>query len=74
MPLLFEPVEYEGRNLVDGGTLINLDIAGAVQKCLEIINDQSDIILDIVMTNPITYLEEKDTSGYYALHNGLRAY
>ena len=74
VPLLFPPVEYEGMSLVDGGTLINLDIAGAVQKCLEIVNDQSDIILDIVMTNPISELETQNTSSFYAIHNGWRAY
>jgi len=60
--------------LVDGGTLINLDIPGAVQKCLEIVSNQEDIILDIVLTNPISELTDVNASSFHALHNGWRAY
>jgi len=74
VPLLFPPVEYQGMSLVDGGILINLDIAGAVQKCLEIVDSQQDIVLDIVMTNPITTISYENTSSFHAIHNGWRAY
>ena len=35
--------------MVDGGISVYIDIESAVERCLEIVKDQSNIILDAVM-------------------------
>ena len=40
---------------------MNLDVAGAVSRCLEIVNSHKDITIDIVMTNNHEF-EEADYS------------
>lgn len=48
-PGFFQSVNYQNMTLIDGGVLINLDIAGAVDRCKEMGFKEKDIILDIVM-------------------------
>ena len=36
-------------SLVDGGLFNNLDLADAILKCREIVDDDSKIIVDIIM-------------------------
>lgn len=49
IPGVFESVTYHNMTLVDGGVLINLDIAGAIERCMEIVDDEKDITIDIIM-------------------------
>ena len=44
----FDPVEYMGITLVDGGKKLAVDPENAILRCLEEVGDQSDIILDII--------------------------
>jgi hypothetical protein len=37
------PIDY----ILDGGTVINLDIDGAFKRCKEIVDDEADIIIDV---------------------------
>ena len=49
IPPLFRPVNYEGACMIDGGIAVFIDIEAAVERCMEIVGDQSNIILDAVM-------------------------
>lgn len=51
MPIVFPPQHYKEHMLVDGGTMINLDIAGAIERCREIVDNEEDIIIDIILCN-----------------------
>lgn len=55
MPVVFPHVDYDGKTLVDGGTLINLDIGGAVSRCLEVVDNHSDVIMDVILAEGRTY-------------------
>jgi len=35
---------------MDGGVITSMDVEGAVTRCLEVVTDPADIIIDIIMT------------------------
>ena len=49
MPVIFPYVNFRNSTFIDGGTMLNLDIGGAIERCKEIVPDESDIILDVVL-------------------------
>jgi hypothetical protein len=65
-PAFFQSVEYLNNTYIDGGVLINLDIAGAIEKCKEIGARESDITIDIVMTDG-SCLIDANVSDYNAI-------
>jgi len=40
--------------LVDGGTAMGLDAMSAVEKCLELVDDDSQITMDIILLDKFT--------------------
>ena len=50
IPFVFEPTEFNGRYYMDGGTVWNIDLKDAVDKCLEIVDDEEHVVLDIAIT------------------------
>ena len=65
-PAFFQSVEYLNNTYIDGGVLINLDIAGAIEKCKEMGARESDITLDIVMTDG-SCLTDANVSDYNSI-------
>jgi predicted acylesterase/phospholipase RssA len=49
MPSVFPYVSQKERILIDGGVLLNVDVASAVKRCKEIVDREEDIILDVIM-------------------------
>jgi len=49
IPLVFPNQQFEGRVLMDGGTVYNTNLVSAVDKCLELVDSPSKIIMDIVI-------------------------
>ena len=49
MPGLTPPTLENGTVLVDGSTIMSLDITAAVESCREIVENDEDIVLDIIM-------------------------
>jgi len=43
---------------MDGGTVWNLNLIDAVDKCLEIVDDQEHVVLDVIMTEFLELEEE----------------
>jgi predicted acylesterase/phospholipase RssA len=50
IPFVFEPTAYRGGLYMDGGTTWNINLKDAVDRCLEVVDDESHVVLDIVMT------------------------
>jgi predicted acylesterase/phospholipase RssA len=48
IPAVFQPTYINDMVLVDGGTFTNLDLADAILKCKEVVDDEKDIIVDII--------------------------
>eukprot|EP00344_Euplotes_crassus_P007972 CAMPEP_0196994324 /NCGR_PEP_ID=MMETSP1380-20130617/631_1 /TAXON_ID=5936 /ORGANISM="Euplotes crassus, Strain CT5" /LENGTH=370 /DNA_ID=CAMNT_0042409663 /DNA_START=14 /DNA_END=1126 /DNA_ORIENTATION=- len=68
MPLAFEPVKTrDGRTLLDGGVVWKMDVPGAIRRCLEIVDDEEDIILDAIMTAQTFLPEVDDVSDFTTL-------
>lgn len=65
------PVEFGGSAFYDGSAIWDIDIPTAINKCLEKVNSQKDIILDVIMTTE-KVLTPVDTSKYNSIEMGLR--
>ena len=48
IPFIFESLEYEGNDIYDGGLKKYFDIEEAIQRCSEVVSDESDIVLDLI--------------------------
>jgi predicted acylesterase/phospholipase RssA len=49
MPAVFNPMLLDGQTLIDGGTVVNLDVVSVVNQCREIVDNDEDIILDVIL-------------------------
>ena len=50
IPFVFPPLIWEGRGtFMDGGTVYNINIEGAVRQCMDIVDDESKIIMDVLI-------------------------
>jgi len=47
-PWYFPPTNFLGSTWVDGGVVINLDVFAAVNRCLDVVSDQSQIVVDLI--------------------------
>ena len=48
IPFAFPHVHRGNRTLIDGGSIWNLDIASAVRRCREVVDNDEDIIIDTI--------------------------
>lgn len=46
--VFFPPREFQGITWVDGGSFITMDVFSAVGRCLDVVSDPSDIIVDMI--------------------------
>lgn len=49
IPFVFPPHHWKGKVFIDGGTVWNINIDSAIQRCLEIVEDESQITLDVII-------------------------
>ena len=47
--MLFQPRHWNGHTLMDGGTAWGVNVSSAINQCLELVDDPSDIIIDILI-------------------------
>ena len=69
----------EGSVFVDGGTAWGLDIPLAVQRCMEIVKDYEDIIIDVILTKgfvlpPINVTTMRSLDMFYHNNNVFKLY
>ena len=72
LPGLFIPMGIDGAQYIDGGTAMGLDAMSAVEKCLELVDDDSQITMDIILLDRFVEATE-ETSGN-TLNNLLRGH
>jgi predicted acylesterase/phospholipase RssA len=53
IPGLFPYSLHQNKTLIDGGTIDNVNIRGGIEQCRQIVDDDSLITIDVIMTNPI---------------------
>lgn len=49
IPAIFPYVEFQGETYIDGGSVLNLDVDGAVERCREMTDSDADIIVDVIL-------------------------
>lgn len=49
IPGVFPPQLMNGMSLMDGGTIHDVNVVSAIQQCLEVVDDESKIIIDIAI-------------------------
>lgn len=73
IPVVFPPQHLKGHILMDGGTVWNDNLDSAVQQCMEIVDDYSDVIVDIAIcgysTPPDTEVEKNAIKDYLMARN-----
>ena len=48
IPLVFPPFHWDdGKVYMDGGTVYNINVEAAIQQCMEVVDDESKIIVDV---------------------------
>ena len=52
IPGVFPPVQWRDMNLMDGGTIYDVNINSAVHQCLDLVEDESQIIIDVAICAP----------------------
>ena len=72
IPGVFEHIQRGNMTLIDGGTVFNINVEGAIRRCKEVVDDEKDIIVDMIMCN-YHFLEEADVSKFTALDHLMRA-
>lgn len=65
IPFAFEPTNFNGRWYMDGGTVWNINIKDAIDKCLTIVDDQEHVVLDAVITEFLDLEELEETGKAY---------
>jgi len=61
---IFPPQKWDdGTVAMDGGVIWGINIATAIHRCMEIVDDESQIIVDILMCSPSDNLEKWEQTG-----------
>ena len=74
LPGIFDPVVRGEQILIDGGTVWNLDVASAIRRCKEVVEDDSDIIVDMILAGSNGSVLDKDTKKELAEMTALEHY
>lgn len=72
MPLAFPPLLEYNMTLLDGGVVWKMDIPGAIRRCLEIVDSEKDIIMDIIMTAESHLEKAGNLKKYTTLEHFIR--
>ena len=70
IPFVFPHVDIDNMVLMDGGTVFNLNLISAVERCREIVDNDSQITLDIVTCS--SYGIDKASKVNHTLSNYMR--
>lgn len=65
IPFAFEPTHFQDRWYMDGGTVWNVNLKDAVDKCLEIVDDEEHVVVDVAITEFINMKELEKTGKSY---------
>ena len=71
IPVVFAPQHFHDMYLMDGGTVWDVNVQSAIEQCLQKVEDQSDIYLDVMICD---YSEDTTgTEGANSIHNWWRS-
>ena len=73
IPFAFGQIQIGDKSLIDGGCKWKLDVISAIRRCREVVDDDSDIIVDLVICNNPSIAKKDDVDKYNAFGHMLRA-
>lgn len=73
MPFIFPSVDFHNTTLIDGGSAWNLDVASAINRCRELVDDDSKIVIDIIDVGSNETLSKLEKKSRSAISNLMRA-
>lgn len=73
IPAAFPHMTINGNTYIDGGCIWNLDVAGAIRRCHEIVDDDKDIIVDIILCSEYNLTVKGDIKKLNAIDHFRRA-
>ena len=86
IPTVFPPQHYKGMVLMDGGTVWDVNIDSAINQCLEIVDSEEDIIVDVAICgysqrtgDPVSknamenFMSGRDERDFYENTNSIQA-
>eukprot|EP01017_Pseudomicrothorax_dubius_P032677 TRINITY_DN42_c0_g1_i2.p1 TRINITY_DN42_c0_g1~~TRINITY_DN42_c0_g1_i2.p1 ORF type:complete len:385 (+),score=117.56 TRINITY_DN42_c0_g1_i2:82-1155(+) len=71
LPIYFPYIPFDNTTYIDGAAIVSIDFGTAIKRCKEIVDDESDIVIDAILANT-RIVEHKDTSDYKAWHMFMR--
>ena len=75
---LFIPQHIDGTVDIDGGTYNGLDAVSAVERCMELVDDYSQVTLDIILLDrfdkPDQWTDIETTLGNFSRKHQLKSY
>ena len=64
IPAVFPPQHFHGYVLMDGGTVWDVNVQSAINQCLEVVEKESDIIVDVLVCSESTRPTHEETSKH----------
>ena len=76
IPVLFIPNYYKERYFIDGGTVWGINVDSAIEKCLEIVDSNDKITLDVLLCGdkPQPYQTSTTTIGNWHFARKLHGF
>ena len=72
IPTVFPNQHFKGMNLMDGGTIWDINVDAAINQCLDLGYAQTDIIVDVLICSSAKSAPEADTGK--TINNLMQAY
>jgi predicted acylesterase/phospholipase RssA len=69
IPAAFPHITRGDKELIDGGVIWNIDIASAIRRCKEVVDDDKDIIVDMVLCGDHKIEKRDDVDRYSTLEH-----
>mmetsp|Transcript_10015 Transcript_10015/g.12608 ORF Transcript_10015/g.12608 Transcript_10015/m.12608 type:complete len:151 (+) Transcript_10015:399-851(+) len=75
IPTVFPPYSWEGKGLfVDGSTATNINVEDAITQCKDLVDDESQITIDILLCGGAKSVKEWESVGHMTTTNYLRSH
>jgi predicted acylesterase/phospholipase RssA len=66
IPFVFPHRIIDGRTMMDGGTVWNTNLVSAIDRCKEDVEDDSQIVLDVIMCSSASMTKTKSSGLTFA--------
>ena len=53
IPIMFPPQPYKNMTLMDGGAIFNVNLVSAIHQCMEVVDSESKIIVDVAICGKV---------------------